>query len=122
MLHDLLAGRLRRLGEEFRRLHDLAGLAVTALGHLVPNPRLLEGVRRIGGQSLDRRDVLARGFGRQRLAGAQRLAVDVNGAGAAKACAAAVFGAREADLVADHPQKRRIGLGVHRHGAPVQIE
>ena len=41
------------------------------------------------------------------------LAVDVHRAGAALRDAAAVFGAGEADLLADDPQERRVGLDLH---------
>ena len=43
---DLRVGRLRRLGEERRRRHDLARLAVAALRHLLGDPRLLQRMRR----------------------------------------------------------------------------
>ncbi len=45
-------------------------------------------------------------------AGAGRHAVDVHGAGAALRDAAAVFGAGQADVLADHPKQRRVGIDV----------
>ncbi len=44
------------------------------------------------------------------------LAVDVHGAGAALRDTAAVLGAGETDLLADHPQQRGVGLDLRRHG------
>ena len=45
------------------------------------------------------------------LAGAHRLAVDVDGAGAAQAGAAAELGAGQFQVLAHHPEQRRVGLG-----------
>src|SRR5262244_1463173 len=42
---DIGAGGLRVLCEKFRRLHDLARLAVAALRHLFHHPRLLQRMR-----------------------------------------------------------------------------
>ena len=55
-VHDLLLGRVRVLRKQRGGLHDLAGLAVAALRHLVLNPRLLYrvGVDRV--QALNGRD------------------------------------------------------------------
>src|ERR1700735_1334331 len=52
-VHDLLLGRVRVLRKQRGGLHDLAGLAIAALGHLVLDPRLLHrvGVGRV--QALD---------------------------------------------------------------------
>ena len=53
---DLLLGRIRILRKQRRGLHDLAGLAVAALRHLVLDPRLLYrvGIDRV--QALNGRD------------------------------------------------------------------
>ena len=45
---DLLARRLLVLREQRRRLHDLAGLAVAALRHLLGDPRLLQRMAAVG--------------------------------------------------------------------------
>ena len=50
------------------------------------------------------------------------LAVDVHRAGAALRDAAAVFGAGEADLLADDPQQRRIGLHLHVTDLAIDVE
>ena len=103
-LVDVLVGRLRRLLEQRRRCHDLAGLAVAALRHVDREPSLLHRVRAVGREALDGDDRV----GRLHVADADRaralhLAVDVHGAGAALRDAAAVFRAGETDLLADHP-------------------
>ena len=54
-------------------------------------------------------------------AGALHLAVDVHGAGAALRDAAAVFGAGQADLLADDPQQRRVGLDLHVAILPLML-
>ena len=88
------------LGEKGGGLHDLARLAIAALGDLLLDPRRLDGVERLGrAQPLDGGDG-APDVGEGDLAGAHRLARDVDGAGAAGRDAAAVLGAGE-------PQRRR---------------
>src|SRR6516165_11480592 len=51
-----------------------------------------------------------------------RRAVDVDGAGAAQAGAAAVFRAGQPDMVADGPQQRGPRIGIDRDLAVVQSE
>ena len=66
-LPDLTVCRLRICSQQGRGRHDLAGLAVTALGNHVVDPRLLKRVRlTVAGKSLDSGDRLAdsRGDGR----------------------------------------------------------
>jgi hypothetical protein len=99
---------LRDLFEQRRRRHDLARLAVAALDDVEVDPRLLH---RLGGarrQAFDRRHALARdadtGAEHER-----RARLDVDGAGAALGDAAPVFGARETEVVAKHPQQRVSG-------------
>src|SRR5262245_5253098 len=93
-LVDLGIGRARRLGEERRRLHDLLGLAVAALGHAILPPGDLHGVIALGAQALDGDDRLAGQLRHRRHAGAHGRAVDMHGAVAAKRGATSEFGAR----------------------------
>jgi len=46
------------------------------------------------------------------LAGAHRLAVDMDRASAALGDAAAIFGADKTQMVAQHPQKRSLGVDI----------
>src|SRR5579859_1234559 len=105
--------------QEGRRAHDLAGLAVAALGHVLLQPGLLHRVAQIGRQRLDGDDLGALGgLGRQD-AGALRLAVHVHRAGAALGDAAAELGPGQAQLVAQHPEQRRVVLDIELMGLAV---
>jgi hypothetical protein len=42
---DVMVGRVRVVVQQRHCLHDLASLAVTALGHVVVDPGLLNGVK-----------------------------------------------------------------------------
>jgi hypothetical protein len=101
---------------------DLAALAVAALGDVEVDPGLLEEVElAVGGEAFDGGDV-AVGFGNGELAGADGLAVDVDGAGAAFADAAAVLGALEVELVAQDPEERGVVGDVDGEGVAVDVE
>src|SRR6185312_8135216 len=58
-VEDLLVCRRRRLGQQRRGLHDLPGLAVSALRHADFARRHLHGVLVLGVQAFDRGDRLA---------------------------------------------------------------
>src|SRR6267142_1654743 len=80
-------------------------------------------MRSVGREALDGDDLVAWLDARERdRAGALHLAIDMDGAGAALRDAAAVFRAGETDMLADDPQQRRIGLGLHIHRLAVDIE
>src|SRR6185503_11417021 len=120
---DVLVGRLRLLRQERGRCHDLPGLAVPALRHVDGRPRFLDRVRAIGRQAFDR-DYLVGGLhvAHRQGAGAHDLAVEVHGAGAALRDAASVLGARQPDLLADHPEQRRVGLHLHVTDLAVDVQ
>src|SRR5262245_1091071 len=120
---DVLVGRSRMLPEQRGGRHDLAGLAVTALGHVERRPGLLHRVGAGGRQALDGDDAVG-GLhaGHRNDAGADDLSVEVHGAGAALGDAAAVLGAGQADPLADHPEERRVGLGLHVADLAVDVE
>src|SRR5438270_3234521 len=113
-LVDVLVGGLRVLLQKRRGRHDLSRLAVAALRHVECRPCLLHGMRAGGRKPLDGDDLVG---GLQRTdgngAGAPHFAVDMHRAGAALRDAAAVFGAGEAHLLADHPEQRGVGLRLH---------
>src|SRR5713226_10477013 len=110
------------LGEQRSRLHDLAGLAVAALRHLLGDPCLLQGMIALGAEAFDGGDFLADGVADRSLAGANRLAVDVNRAGAAETRAAPEFRAGHLQLFADDPKQRRVTYHIHRHIPPVDVQ
>src|SRR5262245_3772115 len=97
---DVLIGRGRKVVEERHRLHDLARLAVAALGYLKVGPGPLH--RMVATEPLDGRHLRAGDTGQRRYAGARRSASDMNCAGAAHPDAAAELRSSEADNVADH--------------------
>src|SRR6267378_3995055 len=115
--------RVRRLGfllQERCYGHDHSRLAVAALRHVVLEPGLLYLVQRLGlREAFDRRDALARRSAHRVGARTNRGAINVDRAGAALRDAAAVFGAGQADLLADHPEQRRVGVDVEVMRLPV---
>src|SRR5579871_6379673 len=88
---DVVVGRMRVLLEQRRSLHDLAGLAVSALRDVVVAPRYLERVIALRVEPFDGGDRLAARVAHRRLAGAHRVAVEVDRARAAGCDAAAEF-------------------------------
>src|SRR6266550_4076114 len=98
---DVVIRRLRRVLQQRRRRHDLAGLAVAALHNLQLQPRLLQGCAlRPLADRLDRRDRTVADAVDRRLAGADRLAVEMYCAGAAQRLAAAELSPGHAEHVA----------------------
>jgi len=55
-LFDLVVARIRVLGQECRRRHDLTGLAIPALGDTLRNPSPLDCVHPVHAQAFDRGD------------------------------------------------------------------
>src|SRR3954463_11281941 len=86
---DFVIRRLRRVLQQRRRRHDLAGLAVGARYQLLLQPRLLQGraLRRLADR-LDRCDRTIADVVDRSLAGADRSSVEMHGAGAAQRLAA----------------------------------
>src|SRR5215468_4637231 len=54
MIDDLRARRMRLTLQQVGRAHDLSGLAIAALRHVLGEPGLLQPVRRVFRQALDR--------------------------------------------------------------------
>src|SRR5882672_1882092 len=110
---DISIGRLGIGGEQRRRGHDLAGLAIAALRDLELDPGLLDFLAGGGGANgLDRGDALAGCGSDRRNARAHRLAVEVDGARAAQAEAATEFGAGHSEHIAKHPEQRRVVVDI----------
>ena len=110
---DVGVGRVRVLVQQGHGLHDLAGLAVPALGHVVVDPGLLDRVQLVTlGQTIDRRDVLALDGAHGRDAGPLGHTVDVAGAGAAEAHATAVLQALDVHPVTEDPQEFLVLVGI----------
>src|SRR5581483_1876220 len=104
-------------------LHDLAGLAVTALGHVVVDQGLLDGVQLVTlGQALDRRDVLTLNGANRRDAHPVGDTVDVAGAGAAEAHAAAVLEAVDFHPVPQDPEELLVLVDVDGDRVAIECE
>ena len=119
---DVVIRRLRRVLQQRRRRHDLAGLAVAALHHLQLQPRLLQGraLRRLADR-LDRGDrALADAVDRGD-AGPRRRAVDMHGASAAQRLAATELGPGHAEHLAQHPQQRGVAVDIDLMGCAVDL-
>ena len=84
-------------------MHDLNRLAVTALGELIVDSRLLDDSLGIGGARTFDRGHVAPDIRQRDLARAYGLTVDMNGADPQAATAS--FGPGQADLIAREPQK-----------------
>src|SRR5689334_19036996 len=119
---DVVICRLRRFLQQRRRRHDLAGLAVAALHDLQLQPGLLQGraLRRLADR-LDRSDRAVADAVDRRLAGADRLAVEMHGAGAAQRLAAAELGSSHAQYVAQQPQQRCVAVDIDLMGCAVDL-
>ena len=101
-------------------VHDHARRAVAALEAAVFQERALKRAElALPGEPLDRRDLPAFDVFECRLARAERLAVRDHGAGAADPGAAAVLGAGEREVGAQHPEQRAVVLGLEREGQVV---
>src|SRR5690242_10641471 len=105
---NLLIARLGSFRQQRRRRHDLSRLAISALRHLLRDPRLLHRMRIVGRQSLDGGDLLRSNSRDGGLARADRLAIKVHRTSAAQPHPTAVLGAGHVELVAQNPQQRSI--------------
>ena len=123
LAHVLLAGIAVTAGE-IHGAHDHARGAEAALQPVMLAEGGLHRMQRaIAGQPFDGGHLGAIGLDRQQGAGFDRLAVDMDDAGAALAGVAADMGAGQAELLAQelHQQRSALdstggGLAVHRHG------
>src|SRR5262249_8437930 len=108
VVYDLLAARPRLLLQQCRGAHDLPGLAIAALRHLLRDPRLLQRMAGIRREPFDRGHAAPREILDRVEAGVVRLAVDVYRARAALPGAAAELRPRELEILAQDPQQRRV--------------
>src|SRR3954469_11879274 len=111
---DVRVGGFAVLGQEADRRHDLPGLAIAALRHIELDPGVLNRLRDLAADALDRRYGFAGGVRDWRLARAHGLPVEMDGAGAARGDAAAVFRAREIEEIPESPEERHVRIGIDR--------
>src|SRR5260370_22406073 len=96
------------LPEQSGRRHDLPRLTVSALRHIMGDPRRPDRVSLATGQSLDGRDLACADGGYRHRAGTQRSTVEKNRAGAALRHPAAELGAGQAKMVTQDPKQRSV--------------
>ena len=90
-----------------------------ALGHLMLDPGRLDGMQRSGrAKAFDGGD-LAVHIGSGKLAGTHRHAIDMHRAGAAPGNAAAIFGACQAEFIAQDPEQRHVRLDIDLERLPI---
>src|SRR5262249_11050725 len=109
---DVAIGRLGIRLQECSGLHDLTGLTVPALDGIDLAPGLLHWMIALGAESLDGGDGLRGDVLHAHLAAADRVTVQVDGAGSALTDAAAVFGSGEFEQIAEIPQQRHLGIAI----------
>jgi hypothetical protein len=80
------------------------------LRHLLGDPGLLQRVAAVGREPLDGGDRQSLDHRHRRDAGTNGIAVDVHGAGAAGRDPAAELGTGQLEMLAQHPQQRRVAV------------
>ena len=102
--------------------HDLTRLAITALRDLCINPGLLYRVALVIRKSLNGGDLLGAGCCDGQGAGANGVAVEMNGTGSTLSNAAAIFSTGESYLIADDPKEWCLWVCLHLIGFLVDVE
>jgi hypothetical protein len=100
------------LYQQRRSLHDLAGLAISALWDIQLTPGFLNGVIAGGMKAFDGCDLPADHVGNRGDAGANGLFVDNHGACAAQSLATAKFRARQSGFIPEKPEEWEIRVAV----------
>src|ERR1700730_13862266 len=108
--------------EQSGSAHDLPGLAISALRHIVGDPRFLDRLRLATGQSLDGGDLAGADAGYRHRAGTQRLTVEKDRACTALREPAAKLGAGQAKVVPQHPKQGSVGQYVNGVGLAVDLD
>lgn len=107
VLDDVLVTGIGDALEPVCGVHDLARLAVSTLSNIFVDPSLLNGVQLRAAETLDGGDAFPRNARNRGCAGTYGSAIDVHGAGSAKARTTAKFRALEFGSVSDYPKQRR---------------
>src|SRR5215469_4347221 len=107
-LDDLRVRGIGILAQEGCRLHDLARLAPAALRHLLGDPGALHRMLTVGIETFDGGHLAIGRVGERCLAGAHRLAIEVDRTGAAESRTTSELGAGHLQVLANNPEKRRI--------------
>ena len=107
--------------KEGRRRHNLSGLTVAALGDILLAPGDLEGMSALSREPLNGGDLGAAYIRGRDHTGSSRIPVNEHGAGATLRDTATVFGARQAEVIPQEPEQRRIRLSLFG-GYPLPID
>jgi len=119
---DVLVGRVGCFRKERRRAHDLANLAVTALGNVFGDPGALERMGTFGRETFNgRHGPNAHGADGDR-AGSYRLPIKMHRAGTAEPGPAAVLGSGEVEDVPEDPEEGHVGRNVDAVATAVDQE
>src|ERR1700722_7593326 len=113
---------MRRLFQQRRGLHDLAGLTIAALRHIQRAPSLLERVIACSIEAFDRRDRLAVGVADRRLTRSDGFAVEMDSAGAARGHPATKLRSREPEDVSEIPEDRHRRVAVECLGLAIDVQ
>lgn len=119
---DVFIARIGIVFEQGHGTHDLSGLAVAALCHIVFEPGLLYRVITLFGQTLDGCDLAFFDLRNGQLAGANGIPVQVYRTGAAKCHPATVFGALQVEVVPQYPKQGRGWVQVYPMGFSVDFQ
>src|SRR5262245_28627245 len=119
---DVAVGRSPHLLEKCDRAHDLSGLAVAALRHVASDPGALDGRGLPPSDPFDRRYFPVTERRDRQRAGAQRLAVEEDGARAALGNAAPILCSGQTERVAQQPEERRAAVDINAVLGPVDLD
>src|ERR1700682_23910 len=119
---DVLVGWIGVVLQQGGGLHDLSRLAVAALRNLQFDPGDLQRMAALRIEPLDRRHLGAGHRSYRGDTGTSGATVHMHGAGAAQPNPTTKFCSREADLIADRPQQRRVIGRSNGNGAAIEIE
>src|SRR5713101_1136077 len=119
---DVLVRWLRLLAEQHSRGHDLSGLTIPALRHILRDPRLLQGPKMFLRKPLDAHDLLADCPRYGRDTRTNRFTVEMHGTRATQRHAAAEFCAGELKIFAEHPEQWRVRADIHRALLPIDLQ
>src|ERR1700730_291345 len=108
--------------EQSSRAHDLSRLAISALRHIMGDPRPPDRLSLAPGQSLYGRDLAGADAGDRHRAGTQGLAIEKNRAGTALRGPAAELGAGQPKIVPQDPKQGSVGQYVNGVGLAVDLD
>jgi hypothetical protein len=108
--------------EECGGLHNLAGLAITALRNISLAPSLLNRVITRGMKALDCRDLSIDNVRNRSDARTHRLLIDNNGAGATESLATAEFRTRQSHFITEKPEQWKVRVAVPISLLPINLQ